>query len=175
MAMLFTLCQFVTVMHMVCQLHLQFLVKKVQHYYHYASPNLEKGHLAFTQGKDYYDCTLFLWRYKKQKLGSLLATFFKLHVYYVLACECRSRASPWDKIVIQCLSNEYGNPHTIAYPTPQHLKIYILFHYRCFMVDKDLKLLNAIREAYRDVEVAVILCWFHVLQVSSKCIDIHNY
>lgn len=43
------------------------------------------------------------------------------------------------------------------------------------MVDKDLKLVSAIKNAYADVEVAVLLCWFHVLQVCVSHFDLRHY
>ena len=40
------------------------------------------------------------------------------------------------------------------------------------MVDKDMKVVKAIEEAYHDAEVSVLLCWFHVLQVCSRGIGV---
>ena len=40
------------------------------------------------------------------------------------------------------------------------------------MVDRDLKLVEAIKVVYSGCHVAVLLCWFHVLQVSQTLMNI---
>jgi hypothetical protein len=44
---------------------------------------------------------------------------------------------------------------------------FIIIIFSAFMVDKDMKLVAAIESIYNGAHVSVLLCWFHVLQVSQ--------